>query len=64
MQIVGHQGFDYNLCLTAKEFGKQAIMATCYILNIIFWIRFRYPYDKQTMIDDFEALSTYLANWR
>ena len=27
LQIKGDAGLDYNLCLTAKEFGKQAIMS-------------------------------------
>jgi aminoglycoside/choline kinase family phosphotransferase len=25
LQILGHQGLDYNLCLTSKEFDKQTI---------------------------------------
>ena len=27
MQIVGEPGLNYDLCLTAKEFGKQAILS-------------------------------------
>src|SRR4051812_43934247 len=26
VQVIGHEGLDYERCLTAKEFGKQAIL--------------------------------------
>ncbi len=37
LQIHGGKGIDYNYCLTAKEFGKQAILSDL-LLNIISWI--------------------------
>jgi len=61
MQIVGHHGIDYNLCLTAKEFGKQAILSDLLYFKYYFLDTLRQPYDKQTMLDDFDALSTYLT---
>ena len=27
LQIKGDEGFNYDICLTAKEFGKQAILS-------------------------------------
>jgi hypothetical protein len=61
MQIIGHQGIDYNLCLTAKEFGKQAILSDLLYFKYYFLDTLRQPYDKQAMLDDFDALSTYLT---
>ena len=61
IQIEGDDGLDYNWCLTAKEFGKQAIMSDLLYFKYYFLDTLRIPYDKQAMIDDFEALSTYLT---
>ncbi|MBY0482722.1 MAG: phosphotransferase [Chitinophagaceae bacterium] len=61
MQIKGDAGLDYNLCLTAKEFGKQAIMSDLLYFKYYFLDTLQLPYDKQAMMDDFEALSTYLT---
>ncbi|WP_153800061.1 RapZ C-terminal domain-containing protein [Foetidibacter luteolus] len=61
IQILGHSGLDYNWCLTAKEFGKQAIMSDLLYFKYYFLDTLRMPYDKQAMLDDFEALSTYLT---
>ena len=61
IQIIGHSGFDYNKCLTAKEFGKQAIMSDLLYFKYYFLDALRKPYDKQALLDDFDALSTYLT---
>lgn len=62
LQIKGDEGLDYNRCLTNKEFGKQAIMADLLYFKYYFLDALRKPYDKQKLIDDFEALSTYLTH--
>lgn len=61
LQINGDEGLDYNKCLTNKEFGKQAIMADLLYFKFYFLDGLRKPYDKQKLIDDFEALSSYLT---
>lgn len=61
VQIWGDKGLDYDWCLTAKEFGKQAIMSDLLYFKYYFLDTLQLPYDKQAMLDDFEALSTYLT---
>ena len=61
LQINGHNGLDYNLCLTGKEFGKQAIMSDLLYFKYYFLDTLKLPYDKQALLDDFDALSTYLT---
>ena len=56
------KGLDYKQCLTNKEFGKQAIMADLLYFKYYFLDALRKPYDKQKLIDDFEALSNYLTH--
>jgi aminoglycoside/choline kinase family phosphotransferase len=62
LQIKGNEGLDYERCLTNKEFGKQAIMADLLYFKYYFLDALRRPYDKQALIDDFEALSNYLTH--
>ncbi len=62
LQVKGDKGLDYNRCLTNKEFGKQAIMADLLYFKYYFFDGLRKPYDKQKLIDDFEALSNYLTH--
>lgn len=62
VQVLGDKGLDYDKCLTNKEFGKQAIMADLLYFKYYFLDALRKPYDKQALIDDFEALSTYLTH--
>lgn len=62
LQVKGHEGIDYSRCLTNQEFGKQAIMADLLYFKYYFLDALRKPYDKQRLIDDFEALSTYLTH--
>jgi UPF0042 nucleotide-binding protein len=61
LQVLGDEGLDYKKCLTNEEFGKQAIMADLLYFKYYFLDALRKPYDKQKLIDDFEALSTYLT---
>jgi Predicted P-loop-containing kinase len=62
LQVKGDNGMDYSRCLTNEEFGKQAIMADLLYFKYYFLDALRKPYDKQKLIDDFEALSTYLTH--
>lgn len=62
LQVLGDEGLDYDRALTNKEFGKQAIMADLLYFKFYFLDALRKPYDKQKLIDDFEALSTYLTH--
>ncbi len=62
LQVKGDKGLDYDKCLTNKEFGKQAIMADLLYFKYYFLDALRKPYDKQKLIDDFEALSNYLTH--
>jgi aminoglycoside/choline kinase family phosphotransferase len=62
LQILGDDGLDYSKCLTNQEFGKQAIMADLLYFKYYFLDALRKPYDKQKLIDDFEALSNYLTH--
>lgn len=62
LQVRGDEGLDYNQCLTNKEFGRQAIMADLLYFKYYFLDALRKPYDKQKLIDDFEALSHYLTH--
>ena len=61
LQILGDDRLDYKKCLTNEEFGKQAIMADLLYFKYYFLDGLRKPYDKQKLIDDFEALSSYLT---
>ena len=58
IQIVGDEGLNYNVCLTAKDFGKQAIMSDLLYFKYYFLDTLRKPYDKQALIDDFEVTTS------
>ncbi|MEO6252099.1 MAG: phosphotransferase, partial [Ferruginibacter sp.] len=62
LQVKGHEGMDYEQCLTNTTFGKQAIMADLLYFKYYFLDALRRPYNKQKLIDDFEALSNYLSH--
>ncbi len=61
IQVLGDKGLNYDWCLTAKEFGKQAILSDLLYFKYYFLDTLKQPYDKQAMLDDFEDLSTYLT---
>ena len=60
LQIKGDKEIDYNFCITSKEFGKQAILSDLLYFKYYFLDPLKIAYDKEKLIDDFEALSTYL----
>lgn len=62
LQVEGSKVINYEYCLTNSEFGKQAIMADLLYFKYYFLDALRKPYDKQKLIDDFEALSNYLTH--
>lgn len=62
LQVEGDKELDYTQCLTNASFGKQAIMADLLYFKYYFLDALRRPYDKQKLIDDFEALSNYLSH--
>src|SRR5260221_8223621 len=62
LQINGDKGLDYNQCITSKEFGKQAIISDLLYFKYYFLDTLKIPYDKEKLIDDFEALSAYLSH--
>jgi len=61
LQISGDEQLDYEICLTAKEFGKQAILSDLLYFKYYFLDTLQLPYDKQAILDDFDALATYLT---
>ncbi|MFZ1799304.1 MAG: RNase adapter RapZ [Chitinophagaceae bacterium] len=62
MQVKGHDGMDYNDCITAKEFGKQAILNDLLYCKYYFIDTLKIPYDKQALLDDFENFSSSLTH--
>jgi RNase adapter protein RapZ len=62
VQVLGDEGLNYDKCLTNKEFGKQAIMADLLYFKYYFLDALQKPYDKQQLINDFDALSNYLTH--
>lgn len=62
LQIKADKELDYNWCITSKEFGKQAILADLLYFKYYFLDTLKIPYDKERLINEFEALSNYLAH--
>ena len=62
IQIIGDKNLDYNQCLTTKEFGKQAILSDLLYFKYYFLDTLQKPYDKQQLLDDFEAIAFYLSH--
>ena len=62
LQILGDDSLDYSWAITSREFGKQAILSDLLYFKYYFLDTLRIPYDKEKLIDDFEALSTYLTH--
>ncbi|MBL0182133.1 MAG: phosphotransferase [Chitinophagaceae bacterium] len=62
LQVKGHEELNYKKCLTNTSFGKQAILADLLYFKYYFLDALRRPYDKQKLLDDFEALSNYLSH--
>ena len=62
LQINGLKDIDDSYCLTSKEFGKQAIVSDLLYFKYYFLDTLKIAYDKEKLIDDFEALSNYLTH--
>lgn len=62
LQIKGNEELNYDWCITSKEFGKQAILSDLLYFKYYFLDFLKVPYDKEKLIEDFEALSTYLTH--
>lgn len=62
LQIEGDSQMDYSWAITSKEFGKQAILSDLLYFKYYFLDTLQIPYDKEQLIDDFEALSNYLTH--
>lgn len=61
LQICGDEGLDYSRCITSREFGKGAIMADLLYFKYYFLDTLQIPYDKEALIEEFEALSSSLS---
>jgi aminoglycoside/choline kinase family phosphotransferase len=61
LQVSGHQGINYDWCITAKEFGKHAIKADLFYFKYYFLDTLKTPYDKEALVDDFDAFAAYLT---
>jgi aminoglycoside/choline kinase family phosphotransferase len=62
LQVTGDRGLDYDLCITSREFGKQAILSDLLYFKYYFLDTLEIPYDKERLINDFEVLSDYLTH--
>ncbi|MFI5156792.1 MAG: phosphotransferase [Chitinophagales bacterium] len=62
LQIRGDEKLDYTQCLTSRDFGKQAILSDLLYFKYYFLDTLQIPYDKEKLIEDFEAFSTYLSH--
>ncbi len=62
LQINGDKNLDYAQCITSKEFGQQAILSDLLYFKYYFLDTLKIPYDKEKLIQDFEAISIYLAH--
>lgn len=62
LQIKGDKNLNYDWCITSKAFGKQAILSDLLYFKYYFLDTLKIAYDKEKLIEDFEALSTYLTH--
>lgn len=62
LQIRSDALVDYSRCITSREFGKQAIFNDLLYFKYYFLDTLKIPYDKEKLIEDFEALSNYLSH--
>ncbi len=60
LQINGDKQFDYTWCITSKKFGKQSITSDMFYFKYYFLDTLKIPYDKEKLVDDFEAMGSYL----
>lgn len=62
LQILGDGNMHYERCLTSVEFGNQAILSDLLYFKYYFLDTLKIPYDKEKLLNDFEALSIYLTH--
>ncbi len=60
IQILWDESFPYEKCITAKEFGQQAILSDLLYFKYYFLDLLQLPYDKQRLLEEFEAFANYL----
>ena len=61
MQILGADNLNFDAAITTKEFGKQAIMSDLLYFKYYFVDTLKIAYDKQQLLEDFDALANYLT---
>jgi len=62
LQIKGDRNFDYNQCITSKEFGHQAITSDLLYFKYYFLDTLKMPYDKEQLLEDFDKLAHSLSD--
>lgn len=62
MQVAGDQGLDYSRCITSREFGRKAIVSDLLYFRYYFLDTLKVPYDKEILLEEFEALGDMLAS--
>lgn len=62
LQVHADAGLDYQRCITSKEFGKQAILSDLLYFRYYFLDTLKEPYDKEMLIEEFDALANYLSH--
>lgn len=60
MQINGDKKLNYDWCITAREFGRQAILSDLLYFKYYFLDTLKIAYDKQALLHEFDLLATYL----
>ncbi len=60
MQIKGHVDFNYDWCITSKEFGRQAIVSDLLYFRYYFLDTLKIPYDKEKLMLFDQLLKVYL----
>lgn len=61
LQIIGDRNLNYAYCITSKVFGKQAIVSDLLYFKYYFLDTLKIPYDKERLLEDFDALGVYLS---
>ena len=61
LQIEADKSLNYDWCITSKEFGRQAILSDLLYFKYYFLDTLKIPYDKEKLINDFDALANYLS---
>ena len=61
LQINGDKNLDYSQCFASKGFGKNAIMNDLLYFKYYFLDTLKIVYDKEQLMQEFEALSTHLS---